>query len=344
MNYTKSILRHLRDLLLITLMGMGVSFIFAMPVNDFWGFVRWSSSFSFFIGGGLMKGNQFVSYLVTKQVAFDKEPGRALRYNLFAMFAYTLVYIYIINYIWFVWVYGYPPSYVHGKGGILTMFIQFAITAIIVATLYSIRFFKSWRELAINEERLKCEAIELQFTALKNQVNPHFLFNSLNTLSSLVYQNQETAVKFIKQLSDVYRYVLEQKDNELVRVGEEINFVKKFVFLQKIRFGDNLNIEIDVPDKKNQVVAPLSLQMLVENAIKHNIASSDKPLKIRVFCEDGYIIVKNKLQRKSVVKDSGGIGLGNIRSRYKFLTDKEFLVEETGDEFIVKIPVVEKDN
>ena len=338
----KSLFRHLRELLLVTLVGMVISFIFAMPIQDYGGFLKWSSVFSFFIGGGLMKGNELVGWLVSKRVVFDKEPKRALRINLLAMFAFTIIYILIFNYVFFILVFGNPFSYLFGKGGILTMFIMFAVTAIIVATIYSNQFFKSWRKVAINEERLKREAIELQYKALKNQVNPHFLFNSLNALSSLVYQNQETAVKFIKQLSDVYRYVLEQKDNELVDISEEISFVKKYVFLQKIRFGENLKIEIDVPEKTKSVVAPLSLQMLVENAIKHNITSSEKPLTIQVFCDDGYIIVKNKLQLKSVIKDSGGIGLGNIRSRYKFLTDKEFLVEETNDEFIVKIPLIEK--
>ena len=289
-----------------------------------------------------MKGNELIGWLVSKKVVFEKEPGRALRINLLAMLAFTIAYIFIFNYVFFILIFGNPFSYLFGKGGILTMFIMFAITAIIIATIYSIHFFKSWREVAINEERLKHEAIALQYKALKNQVNPHFLFNSLNTLSSLVYQNQETAVKFIKQLSDVYRYVLEHKDNELVTVEEEIGFVKKYVYLQKIRFGENLKIKIDILNKNTNVVAPLSLQMLVENAIKHNIASSDRPLKIQVYCENGYIIVKNNLQRKSVVKDSGGIGLDNIRSRYKFLTDKEFLVEETAEEFIVKIPVIEK--
>ena len=315
-----------------------------MPIQNLSGFLKWSIPFSFFIGGGLMKGNELVAWLVRKKVDFEKEPGRALRINLIAMLAFTLVYIFLFSYVFFILIFGNPLSYLFGKGGILTMFIMFAITAVIVSTIYSRQFFKSWRELAINEERLKREAVELQYKALKNQVNPHFLFNSLNTLSSLVYQNQETAVKFIKQLSDVYRYVLEHKDNELVKMGEEINFVEKYVFLQKIRFGENLKTEIDIPEKKNRVVAPLSLQMLVENAIKHNIASSDKPLTIRVFCENGYIIVKNNLQRKSVVKDSGGIGLSNIRSRYKFLTDKEPVVEETADEFIVKIPLIEKKN
>ncbi len=338
----KTILRHLRDLLLVTLMGIAISFLFAMPVHDFGAFFRWSIVFSFFIGGGLMKGNELVGWLVSKRVVFEKEPGRALRINLLAMLAFTITYIVIFNYIFFILVFGNPISYLFGKGGILTMFIMFAITAIIVATIYSIQFFKSWREVAINEERLKREAISLQYKALKNQVNPHFLFNSLNALTSLVYQDQDTAVKFIKQLSDVYRYVLEQKDNELVEIAEEINFVKKYVYLQKIRFGENLKIEIDVPAKTNNVVAPLSLQMLVENAIKHNTTSSEKPLTIQVLRENGYIIVKNNLQRKSVVKDSGGIGLDNIRARYQHLTDLEFLVEETANEFIVKIPVIGK--
>ena len=338
----KTILHHLKDLLLITLLGMAISFLFSLPNHNLSGFLKWSIPFSFFIGGGLMKGNELIGWLVRKKIDFEKEPGRALRINLIAMLTFTLVYIFIFNYVFFILIFGYPLSYLFGKGGILTMLIMFAITAVIVATIYSRQFFKSWRKLAINEERLKREAVELQYKALKNQVNPHFLFNSLNTLSSLVYQNQETAVKFIKQLSDVYRYVLEHKDNELVKVGEEINFVEKYVFLQKIRFGENLKIEIDIPEKKNRVVAPLSLQMLVENAIKHNIASSENPLSIHVFCENGYIIVKNNLQRKSVVKDSGGIGLSNIRSRYKFLTDKEPVVEETADKFIVKIPLIEK--
>ena len=339
----KSILRHLKDLLLVTLLGIAISFMFAMPVHDFGAFFKWSIVFSFFIGGGLMKGNELVGWFVSKRVVFEKEPGRALRINLLAMLAYTITYIVIFNYVFFILIFGNPISYLFGKGGILTMFIMFAITAIIVATIYSIQFFKSWREVAINEERLKREAIALQYKALKNQVNPHFLFNSLNALSSLVYQDQKTAVKFIKQLSDVYRYVLEHKDNELVKVEEEISFVKKYIYLQKIRFGENLKVEIDVAKENNFEVAPASLQMLVENSIKHNIASSEKPLVISIYCEDGYITIKNNLQRKSVVKDSGGIGLSNIRSRYKFLTDREFIVEETDDEFIVKIPVIEKD-
>lgn len=337
----KTVLKHFRDLLLITLLGMAISFIFAMPVHDFKAFFKWSIGFSFFIGGGLMKGNQLIGWLISKKVVFEKEPGRALRINLIAMLAFTIIYIFIFNCVFFILVFGYPFSYLFGKGGILTMFIMFAITAVIIATLYSIKFFKSWREVAINEERLKREAIALQYKALKNQVNPHFLFNSLNALSSLVYQNQETAVKFIKQLSDVYRYILEHKDNELVKIEEEISFVKKYIYLQKIRFGENLKVKINTTNEKNHSVAPASLQMLVENSLKHNITSSDKPLLISIYSEKDYIIVKNNLQRKSIVKDSGGIGLSNIRSRYKHLTDKELLIEETANEFIVKIPIIE---
>jgi len=323
-------------------MGMAISFIFAMPIHDFRNFFKWSILFSFFIGGGLMKGNELVGWLVSKRVVFNKEPGKALRANLLAMLAFTIIYIFIFNYVFFILIFGNPFSYLFGKGGILTMFIMFAITAVIIATIYSIQFFKSWREVAINEERLKREAIALQYKALKNQVNPHFLFNSLNALTSLVYQDQETAVKFIKQLSDVYRYVLEHKDNELVKVEEEIRFVKKYIYLQKIRFGENLKVEIDDAKENNFEVAPASLQMLVENSIKHNIASSEKPLVVSIYCEEGYIVVKNNLQRKSIVKDSGGIGLDNIRSRYQHLTDRVVLVEETADEFIVKIPVIEE--
>ena len=213
---------------------------------------------------------------------------------------------------------------------------------IIASILISVSFFKSWREAVINEEKLKRESIALQYKALKNQVNPHFLFNSLNTLTSLVYQNPDTAVKFIKQLSDIYRYILEHEADELVSVKDEIEFVKKYTFLQQIRFGDNLKVNFSTENGKDKYIVPASVQMLVENAIKHNIVSSEDNLIIDILTEGDYIVVRNNLQRKSAVKDSGGIGLGNIRSRYGFLTDNKLITEENDKEFVVKLPVLTK--
>jgi len=338
---TGFILKHIKDILLITILGMGVSLLFYSSFESYLRHIGANAAYSAIIGTFLWKGNVLVSYFVKKNICIETNPVKAIRWQLAAMTLYTIIALIFVNYLWSVFVYK-ESTYIFTKSGFYTILVQFIITVIIASILISASFFKSWREAAVNEERLKHESIALQYKALKNQVNPHFLFNSLNTLTTLVYQNQETAVKFIKQLSDIYRYILEHESNELVTVEDEINFVEKYSFLQKIRFGDSLKVNVNIDNGKGKFVVPASVQMLVENAIKHNVVSVDDPLIIRIFCEQDYIVVENNLQRKSVVKDAGGIGLKNIRSRYGYLTDKELINIETEKEFIVKIPLLGK--
>ena len=202
-------------------------------------------------------------------------------------------------------------------------------------------FFANWRQAAVDAERLKKESVEAQYNNLKNQVNPHFLFNSLNALTNLVYQDQDKAVKFIKQLSDVYRYVLNSRDKEVVSLDEELKFLEAYAFLQQIRFGGKLKIDIDLKDVKS-VVAPMALQMLVENAIKHNEISEEHPLHIKIYRQEKTLIVENTLQRKSVLADeSSGLGLENIKKRYEFLSTSEVEVSEGEGKFIVSVPIIE---
>ena len=335
------IIKHLKDILLVTLLGMGISLLFYGSFESYLRHIGANALYSAVIGTVLWKGNVLVSYFVKKRIDVKTEPVKAVRWQLAAMFIYTIVSIVIINFLWSVFVYK-ESSYIFTKSGIYTILVQFIITVIIASILISVSFFKSWREAVINEEKLKRESIALQYKALKNQVNPHFLFNSLNTLTSLVYQNPDTAVKFIKQLSDIYRYILEHEADELVSVKDEIEFVKKYTFLQQIRFGDNLKVNFSTENGKDKYIVPASVQMLVENAIKHNIVSSEDNLIIDILTEGDYIVVRNNLQRKSAVKDSGGIGLGNIRSRYGFLTDNKLITEENDKEFVVKLPVLTK--
>jgi LytS/YehU family sensor histidine kinase len=194
--------------------------------------------------------------------------------------------------------------------------------------------------MAINAEKFEREGIEAKYDALRNQVNPHFLFNSLNALTNLVYEDQGKAVTFIKQLSDVYRYVLDTREKEIVPLEEELKFLKSYSFLQQIRFGDNLKIDMMLNNVEG-MVAPLSLQMLVENCIKHNIVSVDDPLSIRIFCEGGFLVVENIVNRKSSGSESSsGLGLDNIRNRYKFLSDIPVEVSDANGKFIVKLPIL----
>lgn len=199
-------------------------------------------------------------------------------------------------------------------------------------------FLLEWRQASIDVEKLKTEQIASQYNSLKNQVNPHFLFNSLNALSSLVYDDQEKAVEFIRKLSKVYRYVLDIQDDEVVDLEREMEFVKNFIFLQKIRFGENLRVKL-VEELPDLFVPPLAIQILVENAIKHNVISEKDPLTIEVGIQDNYCVVRNNLKEKRV-KDSTGIGLANIRSRYQYLTDAEVNISKTENCFEVQIPLL----
>lgn len=338
-NKTRIVLSHLRDLLIVILIGNTVSFLFSMDLTNIWERFWIGSLYSLFIGGTLWKGNQFIGWFVHRKIDGIKQPYKALRWSLGSMFIFSLVDIIIVNYIWFVVVFDWTIHQLFSRG-LLTMIIELAITVVITSIFFASGFFRSWRESAVNEERLEKESIRLQYNALKNQVNPHFLFNSLNTLTTLVYRDADQAARFIKQLSEVYRYVLEHKDSELVSLKEEIAFCKHYIFLQKIRHDKNLEVEINFnPDESIRVV-PLSIQLLLENAIKHNEVSAENPLQIKVGIERDYIVVTNNLQPRSAIPDSGGIGLETLRKRYDFLSNKKVITEKKNGSFVVYIPII----
>lgn len=198
-----------------------------------------------------------------------------------------------------------------------------------------------WRFSLAELERFKKENAEYRFELLSSQLNPHFLFNSLNTLSSLVYKNQENASLFIRKLSDVYRYILDQRDKEIVMLETEINFAESYIMLMQLRFEENLIVQLEAIDAANQYqIAPLTLQLLIENAIKHNIVSKMKPLQIDIFTIGEYLFVKNNMQAKTYKEVSHDMGLKNIDSRYAFLTDRKIEIENDGITFTVKIPLL----
>lgn len=206
----------------------------------------------------------------------------------------------------------------------------------------SIYFMHALKDSVQETEMLKRESLQAQLNALRTQVNPHFLFNNLNTLSSLIPENPKHAVDFVQQLSKVYRHILEVKDEKSISLKDELEVLHAYSFLLKTRFGNNLEVHINIPEEKmNRKIVPLSLQILMENAIKHNVVSSDKPLQIDVFTDNGSLVLSNNLQVKKQVSESTGIGLNNIRNRYKLLGDEEVKVTEDENSFTVSIPLIE---
>lgn len=215
-------------------------------------------------------------------------------------------------------------------------------TIMIIAIYESIFFNHQLRHSIQEAENLKRESLAAQLNALRTQVNPHFLFNNLNTLLSLIPENPKHAADFVQQLSKVYRHILEVKDEKSILLRKEMEVLEAYYFLLKTRFGENLTVNIDIPcEKLDKQVVPLSLQLLMENAIKHNIVSESRPLLVNIFTENGSLVFDNNLQMKNQVSESTGIGLDNIRNRYKLLGNKQVKVTETATNFTVSIPLIE---
>jgi len=219
--------------------------------------------------------------------------------------------------------------------------VALIVNTIVVSILEGRFLFMQWFNSMIEVETLKREKAESQYAALKNQVNPHFLFNSLNSLSSLINISPEKAIEFIDKFSKIYRYVLEVNEKIVVELREELDFLQSYYFLQKIRFGNNLEISTDIEASKlMNLIPPLSLQILIENAIKHNEISSEHPLKIKVCTENNFLIISNNLQLKKKLDSSTGIGLKNLMQHYDHLTDAKPEFFATQNEYISKIPLL----
>ena len=195
--------------------------------------------------------------------------------------------------------------------------------------------------LLLQTERQKKENLLSQFETLKNQVNPHFLFNSLNALSMLVMEDGDKAQQFISKLTKVYRYVLDYREMNLIPLKEELNFLENYLYLQKIRFESGLEVSIEVPqDHYSLMVPPLALQLLVENAIKHNIVSQKQPLNISIRANARALEVSNNLQLRVEKPESTGIGLENLCRRYELLCDKAPQIQKSETTYLVELPLL----
>lgn len=213
------------------------------------------------------------------------------------------------------------------------------ITVLITAIHEAVFFYKQWKLNFSKSVKLEKDNIEAKYETLKSQVNPHFLFNSLNSLTTIVEDNEQ-AVDYIQNLSDFLRYVLKSRDREVVLLRDELSVLRKYINLQKSRFKENLQIDIDVSEQNyHYSLPPLVLQMLVENCIKHNVISKEKPLCIKVYIDKNYLTVENTLQKKTD-PDSTGNGLNNIIQRYKFFTINEVKISQTSTNFKVSIPLL----
>lgn len=292
---------------------------------------------------GLTIVSVFYNDFIAKKFSWSEQPQKRLLVgSIGSVLILFLVYV-IARLILFLGYFGWSiDKFVQNEEA--TPYSVFILISVVASLFFhAVYFYKALQENKVKEQKIIAGTASAKFDALKNQLDPHFLFNSLNVLTSLIEEDPYQAQKFTTSLSKVYRYVLEQKNKDLVSVDEELKFAKTYVRLLKMRFEDSIVLEIpDASSDPDAKIVPLSLQLLLENAVKHNIVTADKPLHIKVTEEDGKLVVSNNIQEKQVVKKSSGVGLQNIKQRYAILTDKRVVIQKSKSEFSVELPILTK--
>jgi sensor histidine kinase YesM len=289
----------------------------------------------------LWVGNSLWSEYLDRRINWVEYPTRRLVVGVAVIIGYSLLAIFLNSYWFYILYLGRSfTQFWQDEIMIYATFQSMFFTLVISLFMHGRAFLGAWRQSAINEQKLRAEILSTRYEALRNQVNPHFLFNSLNVLTSLVYKDQDLAAHFIKKLSDVYRYVLDTGRHELVPLESELAFLKDYVFLLKIRFDESLQVDIHLEPGLEAEVPPLALQLLIENAIKHNVITEEAPLRIEIRREGDFLVVRNTLQARKTTAASTGIGLNNIFARYQLLTNRPVLVEPDGSYFTVKLPLI----
>jgi two-component system LytT family sensor kinase len=287
----------------------------------------------------LWQGNIMIDHYLNKKHSWVENPQKRLRIQVVVSFVFT-------SFLLFVFMYSLHQNR-FGDGRIINrrMIELFPISLCLTFCVLTIhigkQFFDALKNSLLEIEKYKTESAAAQLQNLKNQLNPHFLFNNLSVLTSLVYKNQDKAAHFINELAKVYRYVLDSKNTELVPLQEELDFINHYIYLQKIRFEDSVVFEINIEEnKKSAYLLPMCLQMLVENTIQHNETSQANPLKVLIYTNNNTLVIENQIKSRSNVVDSSKTGLKNIELRYSYFTDEKVIVYNNGAIFKVILPLI----
>ncbi|PZX58053.1 sensor histidine kinase [Algoriphagus chordae] len=297
--------------------------------------------FSFAITAAMSLGGTAVESYFDKRISWIHHPVKRFIFTSITYLSYAFLVAFIIVGIYSWWRGGFTLESIPWKLLFNYSLMPMGIALGFMALFTTRSWLLEWRKSALEAEILRNEKLASQYQSLKDQLNPHFLFNSLNVLSGLVYENADKSAAFIQKLSRIYRYVLEAQKEELISLEKEIDFAENYLELQKIRFEESLKFSIEIGDRTGNI-PPLSLQLLLENAIKHNIVSEDNPLFIHIFRKENNLWISNTFQPKtSQTEPSTGVGLNNIKSRYQLLSNRNIEVIQTEDEFLVQLPILD---
>ncbi|WP_372746899.1 2TM domain-containing protein [Lutibacter sp.] len=286
--------------------------------------------------------NAYFFHFLDKIVTWKERPKQRLIYGAIGSILATMVGLVVLRFVTIVFISAKPVADFFNDPYAVNYYVfSLVITLIVSLIFHAIFFYKALNENKVKEQEIVAKTETAKFESLKSQIDPHFLFNSLNVLTSLIGENPKQAEKFTTKLSKVYRYVLEQKSKDLIELDEELAFAKSYMELIKMRFENAVTFEI--PEKASNAefkIIPLSLQLLLENTIKHNVVSEENPLTIKIEEKDGYLLVTNNFNPKSTIEKGTKVGLQNIVDRYHLLTLKKVEITKTAESFTVKLPLL----
>lgn len=283
-------------------------------------------------------GNRYFFFKQSEYYDWFKKPARKLVVLIFANVFYTAPVTFIMIYFWYNFAGFAQPDW----NAMKIILLMNVIAVIFITHVYETVFLIKQREHdLVNFEKLQRAKAESELEALKNQIDPHFMFNSLNTLSYLIETDKIKALEFNESLSDVYRYILMNKNKELVQLGEELTFLNNYYSLLKLRFGNSINFQNEISNNSDDfLIPPISLQILLENAVKHNKFDAKEPLNINMMITESSLIFINEIRKKILRRESSKIGLINLHERYKLITNKDIEIIKDEINFTVKLPLL----
>ena len=290
------------------------------------------------LAAAVLATHDFVVRSLRARFGPDLTPGRRVGVQVLAT---TLCSIAVVAvYTWFFFTALFPSAIPNDF--LFEMFLLGLFLPVLVSGIQqSFYYYGEWERTTLEREHLEKENLRAQYRMLQHQLNPHFLFNCLNTLSELIEESQQWARDFVLRLSGVYRFVLENQDQDLVELDEELRLLDSYLFLVKARFGDTLKVRLGLREEDRGLhLVPMTLQMLLENALKHNVASAEHPLEIHIAVDEGpRLVFRNNVRKKKSTR-STGLGLENLAARYRFVAGADLEVDETPARFTVTLPLV----
>lgn len=311
---------------------------FNLPINDLLKVLGIHFMYAFV----LTALNAYFFYFLDSKYDWKENPKKRLIIGAAGSISITMVGLFLLRFMTLIVILGKPiERFTNDENAASYYTFGLVITLIASLVFHTIYFYKALTEKRVKEQQIVAKTETAKYKSLKSQIDPHFLFNSLNVLTSLIGENPKLAEKFTTKLSKVYRYVLEQKNKDLIELDEELHFAKTYMELLKMRFENAVSFEI--PEKSSDSeykILPLSLQLLLENTIKHNVVSEENPLKVSIYEDNGYLVVSNNFNPKTIMENGTKIGLKNIIDRYHLITLKKVLVEKNSENFIVKLPLL----